>query len=492
MTMCPLADDVLAHFLDGQPDPRGGADGLQAHLLQCDACQRTLAATRRLDALVAATTPAAVDAALADRLLTAAVLEAAPRVPRTRVRLAAQRAVWAAAGFAAAAVLLSQWPALLPSPPPQPERGAVAPRPDAAAAPDRAVLVLPGRAAARAGASDSRRSARAPELRAGLADRALRADFVRALEAGMLARACALGLPLRGPASARACALALAAAHRRARVAALLASPRRADLLAACGFLAADPLDAERTALLHSAREDATFVARLARALGDGLDRDLLVTAARLGATETDRALRARVAGNVAATETAAAALASADCRQQVALLLDLWTDLQRRGLETETASGEGDLLLARAARWFAPLRSDATAALIAQARDGRHAERRRNCLLALAARSDPAAVPYLLEIALGRRHEESLLAAFALARCAQQAPDELRRAALAARQPGELLAALASMRDSATLAAIDDLDLTAAERAFLCAGAFSRRQFPIAARLLHQHRPAF
>jgi hypothetical protein len=483
---CPFADDVLAHFLDGAAEQRSVHD-LQEHLQHCEACREILGATRRLDALVATSTPAAVDDALADRLLTDAMSDAAPPRP-VRSRLALQRVGWLAAGFVAAA-LLQLWPGATPPPTDEPARAA-ATSDAAAAARSRMELQLPGdRAPGSTATLDSSRRARLAELRTNLAVRALRDDFARALEQGMLARALALGLPVAGPAGARACARTLADAQRRARATELLtSSPRRADVAALCTLLADDGCDA---ALLSAARQSNAFGARLQHALRGEPSADLLVAAARLGSIELDRALRAAVAGDAAAADAVAAAAALPGRPRQIVFLLDLWSDLQRRGIESD-ARRDDDLALARAERWFAPLPASATAALIAQAHATRHAERRRNCLLALAGRGDAAAIPFLLEIALGRRHEESMLAAFALARCASDRPDGLRRAALAARQPAVLLAALVSMRDSAALASLDDLPLSDGERAFLHAGAFSRRQIPIAARLLQQHRPAF
>jgi hypothetical protein len=174
-----------------------------------------------------------------------------------------------------------------------------------------------------------------------------------------------------------------------------------------------------------------------------------------------------------------------------VTFLLDLWADLQSRGLERagiaapDQESPTESPAEARARRWFAALPATTTHELVAEARRTRHAGQRRRCLLALAARGDPSATGYLLDLVHGPRFEESLLAAHALGRCpATEVGARLRTELRGCRRPDHLLAALASARSAGIEAWLRGLGLSDEEKRFLIAGSFNLDQFAIAAAL--------
>ena len=479
---CPLGDDLLAHFLDGHADAAAAVDALQAHLLSCSTCQNTLAATRRLDALVATGAMTAVDDGRADRLLAGALLRgteppaAAAAAPPARTR----RGVWIATGFAAALLLvavLDRRRAPASSDPSAPPPGAtlVTERWPA----DDDTIVLPPRDPNAAPPTDPRAEIARSGLLRRLRRLALQRDLGHDLVAGMLPRAVVLGLPLAGPAGVDACALTLAERLRLEAASALLSSPTQTALRALVTFIASEPPGAGLDRVLRAARSRRSLVARLARELQRRPhDRELVAACARLGHGELDRRLRGAVAGHRELTDCLAAAAAMPGRERQVALLLDLWDDVEARGDDRSGATPE---------RWFATLPAAATAALIDEARSTRHAGRRQHCLLALAVRADAAANPFLLELLRGARHDDSRLAAYALARCASAAPELLRQSARDGRRRFLALAALVSMHDAQTLTMLAELELTYDERAFLAAGDFSLQQLQIAAHLLTQ-----
>lgn len=475
---CPFSDDLLAHFLDGHADAACAVDELQAHLLSCPICQTTLAMTRRLDALVATSSVTEVSDARGDRLLTGALLQhkgpALVEEPRAPARL--RRGMWLATGFAAALILVAvldrrRSPALADAPASDMTAVHLPIDDDTIWLPDRTVdarlRVDPRGAIARSG------------LLRRLRHLAMQRDLAHGLATTMLPRALHLGLPLTGPAGVEACARALAERLRVEAVTALLSSPTAAALRAVVAFIASEAPGPGLDVVLRAARAHRDLVSRLMRELQrQPRDAELLTACARVGHHELDRRLRSVVAGQAELTEHVAAAAAMPGRQRQVALLLDLWDDVEVRGERERDPSPE---------RWFVNLPTTATPALIEEARNTGRDGRRQHCLLALAARGDAAANPFLLELLCGARHDDSRLAAFALARCAVGQPQVLWSSARDGKRRHLALAALVSMHDPQTLASLGQLELTDDERAFLATGDFSLQQLEIAAHLLAQ-----
>ena len=208
-----------------------------------------------------------------------------------------------------------------------------------------------------------------------------------------------------------------------------------------------------------------------------------LVAAARLAAPGLDRLVREACRGRPARCDRLAAALASVEYRDgRVGLLLDLWQALADRGLVANPRR--------LAERWFQGLPAATTLELATVARATGKASRRRQCILALGARRDSRALPYLLDLIAGPRHGDAVIAAHALG---QLPPTDVDAHLLAlqrrSRRPHLLLAALADMRSPRLQTRIQAMELTGVERQFLAGGSFSLEQFTLAAQLFRERQ---
>ena len=169
----------------------------------------------------------------------------------------------------------------------------------------------------------------------------------------------------------------------------------------------------------------------------DRLGLATVTVAARLGTTALDDALRAVVRRHPDTMDAVAAALRCDRRRDGGAnLLLDCWQDLAARGRIADEA--------ATAARWFHDQPAATYAGVRDQLQQTRERNRRRVCLLALAAADDAASCQCLAGLLHAPRRDEANLAAFALSRLprpllqplvadAEAADASLLRAALAA-----------------------------------------------------------
>jgi hypothetical protein len=169
----------------------------------------------------------------------------------------------------------------------------------------------------------------------------------------------------------------------------------------------------------------------------DRLGLATVTVAVRLGTPELDDAVRAVVRRHPDTMDVVAAAL-RCDRRRDggTDLLLACWQDLAARGRIPDE--------VATAARWFHDQPAATYAGLRDQLQHTRDRDRRRVCLLALAAANDAASCRCLAELLHAPRRDEANLAAFALSRlprpllqplvaAAEAADASLLRAALAA-----------------------------------------------------------
>lgn len=495
---CPHRDQVVAHFLDGDSSWATDAEPTQLaeHLDACPECRDYLAQGRRLDAVLAATSGTEIDAQVADRILAgveAETRDVSPARPAWWRRLA-PRAALIAAGFLGA-ILLDPFGTVAVAP-----ESPVAPRP----APEPVVVETTAAAKSptpRSGITvfeerdrpshRSRNSMRPSQTRSTpeLEELATDHGLARRLRPMAALRAWGIRSPL-ADGGARDAAHT-AALLRCQAVAELARSTRPQATSALIRVLVREGSGPLLDRMVAEARRAPHVGRRLARLLRNGEPTAELVTgSAMIGGDAVDRALRDAVTGDIEATELAAAAVQRVEDRpRRIELLLALWADLETRGLDREPAadiaSAGASPAEARARRWFAGLPRSSTGELVAQAETTRHAVQRRRCLLALAARADESAAGYLLEVIGGRRFEESLLAAYALAHCPADAIAALLGHALrSSRRPELLLAALVGARTEGAAAYVDELRLTEEEHRFLLAGNFDLAQFEIAAAL--------
>ncbi|MHC4812075.1 MAG: hypothetical protein ACYTGW_10130 [Planctomycetota bacterium] len=495
---CPYGDDVIAVFLDGDL-PQGDQDvdhGLVEHLATCPDCQEALQQARRLDAALATSSGVAVDAELAERLLHDALAEAAAdavtapdRVQEeTGFRLRSVPLLLGAAALVLLGVLIDYlliqgwWDRGGASP----DKAPLAVQQPAAAGADADVIPLPELpTGARAGARRAAPRMLAPQPRARIPEHLVLAAVLR--DDRQLLRQVVL------PALAVARAPAWRWLRDEARLLhdhvreqagrKLLRSPRAAARRELLAYLARANQDPVLDRILDRARADTRFVSFVRGELRRDPDGMALRAAARLGEPSLDRLLRDACRGKPARCDRLAAALASVEHRAgRTRLLLDLWQALADRGL----VSDSNDLVKA----WFADLPAATTLELAALARATAKASRRRQCILALGARRDPGALPYLLELVAGPHHGEATLAGHAMS---QLRPADVDAQLLAlqrrSRRPHLLLAALAGMRSPRVQARLTAMGLTKTEREFLATGRFSLQQFTLAARLFRERR---
>lgn len=355
---CPLTDRVVATFHDGAPEQEA-FPSLSEHLAQCGTCTQALGAARRVDALVAGTT-LRPGREMTRALLARALAEAPSTLPPRRPHV--PRAVLLASGVLVLAML-----ALV-------------------LAPHREAAVPAGSTGPAEVAQGPAAVLRVPDLPPGV-----RATFAapRAVEPEP---ATALARFVRTPSTAMVRGLA------RELGVATLAPESRAELR-------------ELAALLERGVGDRS-VATLRSALHEGEDDfELVRLCARVPHAGLLRALRSAVRGDATLSRVAArAALDNPRAAPALDLLFGLWNDLQVRDASL------GRETIAR--QWFAALPTAWTPALLECLARSVNPEQRERCLLAIAATETPTAVGALRALVQGPRHEEALLAAFALARC--------------------------------------------------------------------------
>lgn len=230
--------------------------------------------------------------------------------------------------------------------------------------------------------------------------------------------------------------------------------------------------------LLALARGRTRLQTQLTRRMDDAM---ALRAASRLGGRELDRRLRSLGGSSPRSIPAMVDALSSLTERPgRVALMLDLWEDLDRKGGDRD------DLNLAR--EWFAPLPFTSGRELRDEFTRSRRANRRRHCLLALAVQAGPMQSEFLLRTVAGPRLPESELAAYALGQLAVDG-DDLHEQLDGSRRSYLLLAALACREDPRLSRIIERMELTQEEAMFLAAGVFTLEQFTIAASLFRNRR---
>lgn len=374
---CEFASRVVACFHDGAP--AAGSEQLAAHLEGCPSCQNMLFAARRVDALVAMTTPK-LDPRTEERLLGSLAVGARARREPALVR---KPVVLGIALVLAALVLLQVvWQQSVTN------QSVTMP----------CVAVISGTPATeREGTS-------------------LPAISVPDLPAGVTSRL----VPQRQPPTPDESALAR-----------YLRLPDERNFRAIVQEFGA--LDLEQVQevparqRLSEVAKSESIVQRLQRVLTkDAGQRDLepevLRIAARIPSNLLAKCLRAAVRGDRSRADIVAiAAKQNPEPGVAIELCMTLWSDLQARG---ETQDIES---LAR--HWFGSVPSDWTDSMIEALRRAPTAAQRERCLWALAAQEAPRAVACLTQAAKRPRYEEALLAAYALARCLPPGarPDELR-----------------------------------------------------------------
>ncbi len=230
--------------------------------------------------------------------------------------------------------------------------------------------------------------------------------------------------------------------------------------------------------LLALARGRTRLQTQVTRRMDDPM---VLRAATRLGGRELDRRLRSLGGSSPRSIPAMVDALSSlAERPGRVALMLDLWEDLDRKGGDRD------DLNLAR--EWFAPLPFASGRELRDEFTRSRRASRREHCLLALAAQAGPRQSEFLLRTVAGPRLPESELAAYALGQLPVDG-DDLHEQFDGSRRSYLLLAALACREDPRLSRIIERMELTQEEAMFLEAGVFTLEQFTIAASLFRNRR---
>jgi rhodanese-related sulfurtransferase len=475
---CPLRDEVVALFLDGDAGLRSGVEceELAAHRDACDDCRQTLDRARRIDALVAGEAGAAAAAVDLEAWLDGA-LEAALEGGRGRphpeqgggAAFRARRRAVALAG--AVALVFGLGLALGRGLAGGPEASAGAPQP---VAPDPAGPIVDG--GARSAVADGLILLPDGPVRSiGRRDRGRPdpAALAALAAAGRLEFAVLPGVLLRdGAANGWSRVTRDAERLRAAAVAALGASDEGLRQLAE---LIADLPDDRRLAVCAAAVRASAPAAGL---LEEGLRADsarALRVAARVGGPRLDRALAAWVGGDAGRGFRLADELRTIRSRAgRAGLLLGVWRGIEARGGADRDACAE---------RLFRGLGGADAAVICGLLAGSRHAAERERCLLALAALHGPDLADALWPVLVGPRRDEALLAAFALGRVPRAADD------LAGRRPPASaralwLAALAARGEARARQEIAALSVSADERAFLCEGGFTVQQIEIAARL--------
>ena len=511
MTYCEHTDAILAQFLDGEGPTDGllSASALAEHLEQCPHCGDQLARARRLDAMVAASAerrPPEGSLANIWEGFEAATAEPIVVTPPSRWRRAVTAAALLAAGFTVALLIDAWFDSTPPIASSQAERTDVVTGPETTAepveptvespatepengtSPDNAIL-LPETRGLRTNSARRRTRASRPasswtEIQR-LESTAMRADLPEVLEPMVQLRAHTLGLSqTRTAASVAATCADDVRAH---ALDELLRSPHPRAFDAAVRILDDQSEGTLLDRMVTATREHETTRRRLVRRAQSRASTEAdLTVAAMVGGSKLDRALRIAAQGDLERAEWIATASARVFVRpDRTQLLLNLWADVQERGLERPNEDlGAESAAEDRASRWFGSLPHGTTGELIAVARETNRAQHRRRCLLALAARGDRDAWDYLLELVHGRNHDDALLAGFALSRLPATDLSALLRELARARRPELLCAAMTSAGAANRERLIERLDVSDEEQKFLTDGAFSLDDFATAASL--------
>ena len=476
--LCPRCDDVVAHFLDGDPDVRTLAlrQQLDEHCEECADCRETLGRARRLDALLASGARQEPASAAVVGAWVGAALAAAGRVepespPRRRVR----RVV--VAGAAAVLAVASVWVAVgrsqvMESADPGPVVAEV-PSVDVHTDPERTdVIPLAARP------PTARPRARRPV--SGVPALVAVTDTPRWFGTGALALATVI---VRDRWLVRSQAVHEVVESARAAALRDLIARREAAAFAAFAALVTHTNDA---GVLAAARDalaaNGPATRRLEGLVATGVS-PWVGAAARLGGARLDAALIALADGDLEQVRRLVGDVRAPAIRPGRAdLLLALWRDVVAKGrLSDDVAFGQ---------RLFADLPEADALAVLERLHRSSAADERARCIVALAALESTAATGTLCDLLAAPNRDEAALAAHALGRCAPGTDDLAERKPRTADARSLWLAALASRGDLVARRAVERLSLSAEERAFLLAGGFTISQVSIAARLFRERGP--
>jgi hypothetical protein len=472
---CPWRNDTIAHLLDGEPTSAARAAELAEHWKGCSDCAQSLAQARRLDGVLASISGVAVDDATAERLF-AAVRQPIPAPAPRLFRRSLAGAALVVLGFGLAWWFLPRAPGARSEERGGDASGKVATSPDPARGArvpnmteNQGVILAdrprePGPRAPRSSPSLSQRHR--DELWLALPDQP------EVLEDSVWLRRLALLATSRGSPGVQAADLASALMER-----------------AASGWIATgDPAGLERIAarVARHAPGSARLVELLRESplaeqwIQEGMARDSVTRtcAIAVGTQKLDESLRRWAEGDEGRLDQVSRELAHWQERpQRSALLLGLWSDLDRRGGSALGARQNEQ----RAERWFGPQPAGATPELLLIAQTSRSQPVRRLAVLALAMRRDAGAAAFFVERLGAAAAEERRLAAFALSRLPL---DTWRPPHPLTRDQELVLAARLGAGDRDLHAWLERWRLTPEERGFLRSGGFSLEQFDIAAAL--------
>ena len=489
-TDCPVTDEVLARFLDGDTEGRERevAEDLSLHVAECVVCRMSLRDARRLDAILAQTSVPEVSTAQADQLLTA-VLRVPEPMPSRPWPVALAVAATLVVGVGLGAWLWPQFATEDLSDIPVRSTTIVVEVParefDFIPLPDASSRPLPSR--------------RTERVRLSPREVLVREDLSEALLPGAVFAQGILNLAAPGVFDWRG--TWVRAEHHAARGAdevrfeaglALLDSGGAEDLQVLVDFLGAEASGDGgtarlRTDLIDACRSSSQLADRLVRRLRSSrLARADVVAAARLGGVRLDRALLDLGRDEqTMVTQIATAASSVSQRPGRVSLLLDLWTVLDSR---SELSEDQLEMF----ASWFRGLPAHSTAEVVAIARDSRQLRRRLQCLRVLAWQRNPDALLFLLEQVEGNQHDLALAAGFALSRLPRNQEMELADRVATSRRPYVLQAALCGSGSEFAVASVRAAELSREEAQFLLAGPFSNSQFAIAAQLCRRRQITF
>lgn len=471
--LCPRCDDVVAHFLDGDPEVRtlAAREDLDEHCGECSDCRAALARARRLDALLArGARREQASTGVVERWLDAAVLagtavpaEPPPRRVRPRVLVATILVLVAVVG---AGVELSREAPLV-----EPDRVVAAAIRDAQVAdPVSPSDLIP---------LASRPSTARPPVRPAAPTVAALIEIADGTQWAPVALSIATAV-VRDGWSARADTMrSLRDSLRRTAMRELLARRGSAGIAAFAGLIAGtgerDVLAAARAVLAA----EGLATRRLGRLVAAGAPA-ALAAAARLGGAELDGALLERADGALDRTLAVVDDLRAPRTRPgRTDLLLGLWRGVVAKGrLADEVAFAQ---------RLFVRLPDADALAVLERLRGSAAADERARCILALAILQSPMATSALRELLAAPNRDEAALAAFALGRYPPGSDDLADHAPIPADARSLWFAALASRGDPAAREAVRRLSVSAEEREFLLHGGFTSSQTAIAARLFRE-----
>ena len=538
---CEYTDAIIARHLDGDVDAELVLEGtgrdeesalpswpphdqLADHLRDCAVCQHQLQRSRRLDALLAEASGRDQDPEQDNERLSAllerAVAAAGPLVETessNRARPASYRllssALLVTTGFLAALLVVGPWrnsaePANAPRPTdPAPQRLADSESREPATTTEESQLaateeesfllrlpVRQGRPANTPRRSEAPRRLRNDQLAAILSDRQL-ADRILLTESLRVAAYTGQVGIVRTTAQERHEAEQRATQHRLLSSQQLLRSRDPSTLrlwVEAVAQLDGGQLlenvlaDARQHSALRSRLRGLvrTTFGRRANTVSNLEAMATLATAARVGGSEIDAAIRQLLRHEKLHYEVAAAIRVVQHRPGRTTLLLDAWRDRATRGPCNDEAF---------ARTLFAQQPNSVAAELTAELQETHRTPRRVQCLLALGALSAPTARSVLLASLSSQSLEEAYAAAFALGMLPHDHLTDLVARAMDGPQDWLLRAALCCAGEPRARAWVGTLEVTDAEHELLTAGGFSFAQFPVFADLLRQRgTPSF